>query len=364
MVYRKALTTLMHIDVEKGSLLMMRRNSVIFFMLIIWGLSACQHTPEYMVQDENGIKSEIKDTMPLDQEKTSNVVSNLEMPDHIRDFFEGFDYTVNIDCDLVLPDAAVTSGQLAPLNLDLENIANFLNPEAEWICRDDGYYVLLPENERTADHIDYSISLVKTEDDITKYDIGYTEDFPAGAELIKDVNQNESMREYASLCKVYVNQLLNQMGLHAKAVKERFYAAEDHWYIDYSLQFEIDGIPVCDYFMMSSSAVHMAPIKGQISATDDQIGALSFVGNYDVVSSQQVTLLSWSDIVQCFKESIEQGNTRLKVSEIDIIKIRLEYYVFDDWSYVPVWTFYISWADDQQPVMCINACTGKTEYEW
>lgn len=337
-------------------------------MSVVLDLCSCQNTPQYISENKDGIKFETKETLNISESEVSNTLVEQKFPEHIQTSYEGTDYLVTIDCDLNVPKSAVTTGELTPSNIPLEEIRNLLNPDADWTKRDHGYYVLLPENRRSNDSVDYSIRLEYDSDGYIDYDIGYTTEFPSGSTFIKESELTEKMKLFSSQCKTYANEILSQLRLNCKAEQGSFWCYEDHWYISYPLVFMIDEIPIFDSGHITSGspsvAYKSAKIGGSITVTDSETGSLYFTGNFNAKSSQEASLLNWNCIMEIFTSSIEDGNTKYKINEFNITNIQLEYYVTEDWNYVPVWTFYIAWADDVQPVICINACTGEVMFEW
>ena len=334
------------------------------------GLTACQKTPTNVTENENGIKTENKETVSVLETQDLNMLRDFRVPEHLQMLFEGVDYQVSIDCDVKESSSEIFTGQLSATDVSLEKIRDTLNPDAEWIKRDDGYYVLLPENVQKEDGVDYTIQLrtsIEGNTEYTLYDIGNTEDFPVDAEVINESNQTDQMKLYSENCKNYANSMLKDLDLKCEVADEMFLAYENQWYVKYQLRFMIDDIPVFNHSYVSSqycTAYNMADIYGEVNVTDTQVGKLYFTGNYNIVSKQAANLLDWDKILELFKYAIENGNTKSKMNDINVTNIQLEYYVLDDWSYVPVWTFYIDWADDVQPIVSINACTGEVVYDW
>lgn len=45
--------------------------------------------------------------------------------------------------------------------------------------------------------------------------------------------------------------------------------------------------------------------------------------------------------------------------------MKLEYLVKNDLTFVPVWSFYGEIAENiEKPLLCLNASSGKVEFQW
>lgn len=344
------------------------RKVIVLASVVIMAVSiiACQKTPENISENENGVKIENKETLSIETNE-KKLSEDLQIPTHIQTSFEGIDYLVTIDCDVKTSESEVTTGRLKPFDIPLESVRDVVNPNAEWIARDGGYYVLLPESEMSEDNVDYLIRLEKDTDGYIDYDNRNTVVFPPMAEIVRVSEQTDEMRSYSEQCKSYANTLLKQLNLNCEVKDGIFCALNDQWYMMYYLMFKIDNVPIFDYLYMSSGGVtayETANIWGEIEVTNTQTGKLTFNENYEVKSRQVEHLIQWDTVMDCFKSAIENGITKYKMNDICVSKIQMEYYVLDDWSYVPVWTFYIPWANDEHPIVSINACTGDVMYDW
>ena len=85
------------------------------------------------------------------------------------------------------------------------------------------------------------------------------------------------------------------------------------------------------------------------------------IGNYEIESEEAVNLLNWDQVEQIFEEELQNSDW----GEYDLTGVKLEYIGNTDMTFTPVWSFYgeVS-TDDSKPLLCINACTGKVEFQW
>lgn len=345
-----------------------KRIVALVLMFTIMMLSACQKTPEKVTENENGIKiSDEKETYLNLESETTMTTEAFEAPDHISETYTEEDYTVNIESDIVLQTAAVTSGQLASEEISLETMKDVLNPNAEWILRDGVYYVLRPESEQQEDQVDYSTYLMKNQDieNQVTYDVKFTQDFPTTADFIEKSLWTEEQSRFYEEAKQYAENILQTLGYTYVIESGELWGKDTQWYASFGLVYALDGIPLCD--LSSMGVDNVKSVSGQMSATTDQVGGLILDGDYSVAESTPVELLSLDSIIKCFVGSVGQGNAGKLLGNVNITKIQLEYWVNNDLSYVPVWTFYDTQEEAggfEVPITCIQASTGEIMYQW
>ena len=331
-------------------------------------LSACQKTPEKVKENENGVKisDEVETVLNLESE-TTITSEKFEVPDHISETYTEEDYSVNIESDIVLPTTSVTSGDLTAEEISLEKMKDVLNPNADWVKRERGYYVLLPEAQQSTENVDYSICLENSAEieGQVKYDIGYTDDFPAAAEYIEKSLWTDEQASFYEQAKSYAESILQALGYSYSITGGELYGTQDNMYASYSFCYGIDGIPTVDISSMGEDSAKST--IGQIDVTTDQVGSLTINGDYSVAESVSCELLSMENILKCFVASVGQGNAGKLLETVNITKIQLEYWVNEDLSYVPVWTFYNTMEETgnlEVPITCIHAETGEVLYQW
>ena len=95
--------------------------------------------------------------------------------------------------------------------------------------------------------------------------------------------------------------------------------------------------------------------------SDERISEFRVIGNYEIESEEAVNLLNWDQVEQIFEEELQNSDW----GEYDLTGVKIEYIGNTDMTFTPVWSFYgeVS-TDDSKPLLCINACTGKVEFQW
>lgn len=343
------------------------RKVLMFLFITIFIVTSCQKTPDHITENGNGIKLAEKETViVLDSNNTLESDDMSEIPERLQLSEEFDDYSVNIDSDITRPKTELTSGQISAESVSLELVRDVLNPDADWDERDGAYYIMVPESERQPDTSEYLFSLSYGEDienQILYDSYGYSEDFPADAETLNESDWTDEQRFYFEECQNYVYELLGKMSLSYQIIDYNLEGTKETWYSSFGLAFSIDGIPTCN--ISNSKAENIKNIHGSMSVNTDTVNGFYINGNYGATSNGTVEMLPWEDILKTFMAGIGESNAGRLLQEINITKIQIEYLVYDDCRYVPVWTFYNTIEGvDCTPIMCINAETGSIEYAW
>lgn len=327
----------------------------------LW-ISGCDKTPQNVEINENGVAHEERVGISAENDSDDALSS---IPERFVYKYTTEDTCKNIDIPIQIPDQKPVKGKLRQKQIPVQEICARLEPDGTWEKNEE-----LAENARAQEGYETSVTL-KNGCNVTRYLAVYDNGvysgtngdesiFPISADMVSEKDWSDGQRDYVQDQQAKAESIFQDMGLNFKITGACLWEDQDIRYVTFDLSSILDNITVCDLEGITAQEQYIIS-NATLTLSDERISEFRVIGNYEIESEKAVNLLNWDQVEQIFEEELQNSDW----GEYDLTGVKLEYIGNTDMTFTPVWSFYgeVS-TDDSKPLLCINACTGKVEFQW
>ena len=343
----------------------MKKKLVLLFLVCICVcFTGCSKNPQSVKINEYGVVYEERDeVIPKGNER--DVLASV--PEQLVYEYKVGNESKNITISVNIPEKNPIKGLLREKKLPVQEICLQLEPEGNWQKSEElAQYTGAEEAYEAFVTMKNGVNVVRQlawfEDKNYIYSNTNGDEaiFPDEAELISETDWSTSQQEYVKEKRLYAETVFKNMGMEFRVTSVQLYEYRDIKYVTFYLAFAVNDLTVCDLYGINSQMDNIIA-DAEITLSDERISEFRVIGNYELISEKTVNLLNWEQIETIFKEELENADWGM----YDLKKVQMEYIAKSDMTLIPVWSFYGEVATDiNKPLLCINACTGKVEFQW
>lgn len=343
----------------------MKKRIILVLVLCICGcLIGCNKSPKSIEVNKQGIAYEDREEITPEKEG-KDILSSI--PKRFVYEYDSDNEKKNIDIPVNIPKQEPIRGILQQIQLPVQEVCAQLEPEGSWVQNnelaeytgaEDAYEISVKTDSGT--DVIRQLAFYKDKNYIYSNTNGDDALFPVDAQLISEKNWTEKQREYVEKKRLDAEAILKNMGMNFQVTNIQLYEYQEIDYVTFFMSLVINDLTVCDLEGVTSQMQNVVA-DAEITLSDERISEFRITGNYELDSEENVKLADWEQIESIFKEEIENADW----SVYDLTEVKLEYIVKSDMTLLPVWSFYGEVATDiEKPLLCLNACTGKVEFQW
>lgn len=343
---------------------MKKKQLVLVVICVCVCFAGCSKNPQSVRINEYGIAQEERKEIVAEKDGDDVLIS---VPDQFVYEYNVGNESKHIDIPVSVPKQKPMKSVLKKKQMLIEEICSQLEPEGNWQKNDElAQYIGSEEAYETFVIMKDGTSIVRQlawfEDKNYIYSNtdGDETMFPVDAELICENNWSDEQKKYAEEKCLYAETVFKNMGMDFRVTDIQLYEYQGIRYATCFLALVVNDLTVCDLDGITSQMDNII-INAEITLSDERISEFRIIGNYEIVSQEVINLLSWEQIERIFEEELENADWGM----YDLKKVKMEYIAKSDMTLIPVWSFYGEVATDiNKPLLCLNACTGKVEFQW